>query len=47
MGGYTGQVIALFMVGLGEYGVVWLGTDWQKEVEKGVKRNDAEGMTMD
>lgn len=34
-----GQVIALFIVGLGEYGVVWLGTDWDKEVLKGIRRN--------
>lgn len=36
---WIGQVIALFIVGLGEYGVVWLGTDWEKEVQKGVLRN--------
>lgn len=36
---WIGQVIALFIVGLGEYGVVWLGTDWEKEVLKGVMRN--------
>jgi len=30
------------MVGFGEYGVVWLGTDWNWEVEKGVERNKAE-----
>jgi MATE family multidrug resistance protein len=38
----SGQVIALFLVGLGEYGVVWLGTDWEQEVEKGVERNRVE-----
>lgn len=34
-----GQVVALFIVGFGEYAVVWLGTDWNKEVQKGVDRN--------
>lgn len=37
-----GQVVALFIVGLGEYGVVWLGTDWNKEVERGIIRNQEE-----
>ena len=37
-----GQVIALFIVGLGEYGTVWLGTDWDKEIQKGIKRNQEE-----
>ncbi|KAF8957126.1 mate-domain-containing protein, partial [Flammula alnicola] len=27
----------LFIVGIGEYGVVWLGTDWDKEIKKGMK----------
>ncbi|KAF8909267.1 MOP flippase [Gymnopilus junonius] len=36
---WIGQVIALFLVGLGEYCVVWLGTDWDKEVQKSVERN--------
>lgn len=35
----TGQVVALFIVGFGEYAVVWLGTDWDKEVQKGIQRN--------
>lgn len=35
-----GQVVALFLVGLGEYFVVWLGTDWEKQVQKGVERNN-------
>lgn len=35
---WVGQVVALFIVGLGEYGVVWLGTDWEKEVQKGMER---------
>lgn len=38
----TGQVVALFIVGSCEYGVVWLGTDWEHEVERGVKRNNPE-----
>lgn len=41
---FAGQVIALFIVGLGEYGAVWLGTDWDKEVQKGIERNEAEAM---
>ena len=36
----TGQVGALFIVGIGEYAVVWLGTDWEKEIEKGIQRNE-------
>ena len=35
----VGQVVALFIVGIGEYLVVWLGTDWDKEVERGIERN--------
>ena len=27
------------MVGIGEYGAVWLGTDWDKEVQRGKERN--------
>ena len=42
---FLGQVVALFLVGLGEYFVVWLGTDWEKEVQKGVERNN--GGTID
>ncbi len=37
-----GQVVALFIVGLGEYFVVWLGTDWDLEVQRGVDRNQEE-----
>ncbi|KAK1218122.1 ethionine resistance protein [Marasmius sp. AFHP31] len=40
---WIGQVVGLTIVGLGEYFVVWLGTDWQLEVEKGVARNMTEG----
>ncbi|GJE92473.1 MATE family efflux transporter [Phanerochaete sordida] len=36
---WIGQVVALFIVGFGEYAVVWLGTDWEKEIQKGVERN--------
>ncbi|KAH9925380.1 MATE efflux family protein [Epithele typhae] len=39
---WIGQVVALFIVGLSEYGVVWMGTDWQKEVQRGIERNEAE-----
>jgi MATE family multidrug resistance protein len=38
---WIGQVVALFIVGLGEYTVV-LRTDWDKEVELGVERNREE-----
>jgi MATE family multidrug resistance protein len=41
---FTGQVVALFIVGTCEYAVVWLGTDWDHEVEKGVLRNNQEMM---
>jgi hypothetical protein len=37
-----GQVVALFIVGSCEYGVVWLCTDWEYEVERGVRRNNPE-----
>ena len=37
-----GQVVALFIVGFSEYAVVWLGTDWEKEVQKGIERNKEE-----
>lgn len=39
---WIGQVVALFIVGIGEYLTVWLGTDWDKEVRKGIERNEAE-----
>ncbi|KAL7280218.1 hypothetical protein ACG7TL_006637 [Trametes sanguinea] len=39
---WIGQVIALFIVGLSEYAVVWGGTNWDKEVQKGIERNEAE-----
>ncbi|KAK0217849.1 MOP flippase [Armillaria fumosa] len=39
---WIGQVVALFIVGLGEYFVVWLGTDWDLEVQRGVDRNQEE-----
>ncbi|KAI9452378.1 MOP flippase [Lactarius psammicola] len=39
---WIGQVFALFVVGTCEYAVVWLGTDWEHEVEKGVRRNNPE-----
>lgn len=37
---FPGQVVALFIVGIGEYAVVWLGTDWEKEVVKSIERNE-------
>ncbi|CAA7270499.1 unnamed protein product [Cyclocybe aegerita] len=39
---WIGQVVALFIVGIGEYCVVWLGTDWELEVKKGIERNREE-----
>ncbi|KAF9485569.1 MOP flippase [Pholiota conissans] len=39
---WIGQVIALFIVGIGEYCVVWLGTDWDQEVRKSIQRNENE-----
>lgn len=36
---WVGQVVALFIVGAGEYFVVWLGTDWEGEVQRGAERN--------
>ncbi|VDC05078.1 unnamed protein product [Peniophora sp. CBMAI 1063] len=41
---WIGQVIGLFVVGIAEYAVVWLGTDWEREVEKGADRNAAEAL---
>ena len=43
----AGQVIGLFTVGLGEYAVVWLGTDWDLEVKKGIMRNAQEAKRRD
>jgi len=39
---WIGQVVALFLVGLGEYAVVWLGTDWDREVKLCMERNQIE-----
>ncbi|KAL1718056.1 mate-domain-containing protein [Schizophyllum commune] len=39
---WIGQVVALFIVGIGEYLTVWLWTDWDKEVREGIERNEAE-----
>jgi len=41
---WIGQVMALFFVGLSEYGMVWLGTDCQREIEKAAKRVALEGL---
>ncbi|KAJ7460689.1 MOP flippase [Mycena latifolia] len=38
---WIGQVVALFIVGLGEYYVVWR-TDWEVEVKRGAERNEEE-----
>ncbi|KAJ7746753.1 MOP flippase [Mycena maculata] len=38
---WIGQVVALFIVGLGEYYVVW-GSDWDLEVKRGAERNEEE-----
>jgi hypothetical protein len=37
-----GQVVGLFIVGIGEYFMVWLGTDWEVEIKKGIERNREE-----
>ena len=37
-----GQVIGLFTVGISQYLVVWLGTNWDKEVQKSILRNAEE-----
>jgi multidrug resistance protein, MATE family len=36
---YLGQVLGLFVVGIAEYAAVWLGTDWDKEVQRAKDRN--------
>ncbi|KAJ7777307.1 MOP flippase [Mycena metata] len=38
---WIGQVVALFIVGLGEYLVVWR-SDWDLEVQRGAERNEEE-----
>ena len=42
-----GQVLGLFVVGIGEYAVVWLRTDWEKEVQLGIERGLAEAKRDD
>lgn len=42
-----GQVLGLFIVGTGEYFVVWLGTDWDLEIKKGIERNREEAKNQD
>ncbi|KAL4265736.1 multi antimicrobial extrusion (MATE) family protein [Pleurotus pulmonarius] len=39
---WIGQVVALFIVGVSEYCAVWLWTDWEKEVARGIERNEEE-----
>lgn len=39
---WIGQVVALSLVGMGLYTVVWKGTNWEKEVQKAVERNQEE-----
>lgn len=39
---HLGQVVGLFIVGIGEYLMVWLGTDWDLEIKKGIERNREE-----
>ncbi|KAF8232184.1 MOP flippase [Tricholoma matsutake] len=36
---WIGQVLGLFVVGIGEYCAVWLGTDWDKEVQRSIDRS--------
>jgi MATE family multidrug resistance protein len=38
---WIGQVIGLFLVGIGEYLVVCI-TDWDKEISRAVERNEEE-----
>ncbi|KAJ7173576.1 MATE efflux family protein [Mycena filopes] len=38
---WIGQVVALFIVGLGEYSVVWY-SDWELEIQRGIERNEEE-----
>ncbi|KAJ7623576.1 MATE efflux family protein [Roridomyces roridus] len=38
---WIGQVVALFIVGLGEYYVVWR-SDWELEIKRGEERNEEE-----
>jgi MATE family multidrug resistance protein len=38
----AGQVVGLFIVGIGEYLVVWLVTNWDLEVAKAADRNALE-----
>ncbi|KZT60987.1 MOP flippase [Calocera cornea HHB12733] len=35
---WIGQVLALFLVGFSEYATVWLGSNWEKEIQKGIER---------
>lgn len=35
-------MVGLAIVGTGEYGCIWLGTNWDREVEKGIQRNAEE-----
>ncbi|EGN97035.1 hypothetical protein SERLA73DRAFT_185328 [Serpula lacrymans var. lacrymans S7.3] len=44
---WIGQVIGLFTVGICEYAVVWLGTDWDREIQKGIERNAEEAKRRD
>ncbi|KZT00436.1 mate-domain-containing protein [Laetiporus sulphureus 93-53] len=39
---WIGQTIALTIVGLSEYVVVWLGTEWEREIKLSVERIQAE-----
>lgn len=44
---FLGQVVALFIVGLGEYCTVWLGTDWDEEVRRGIERTQNSSLEND
>ncbi|KAF9262530.1 MOP flippase [Marasmius fiardii PR-910] len=39
---WIGQVVGLTIVGICEFFVIWIGTDWEMEVEKGIDRNREE-----
>ncbi|KAJ4481213.1 MOP flippase [Lentinula aciculospora] len=43
---WIGQVVGLTVVGISEYAAIWLGTDWDHEIEKGVRRNSEEAKRL-
>ncbi|KAH9920427.1 MATE efflux family protein [Fomitopsis serialis] len=43
---WIGQVVALTIIALGEYAVVWLAIDWEREVQLSIERNEAEAKRL-